>query len=414
MQSRRSFVVSSAAALTAAGAQSAMGANDRLRLGVIGNGGRGTYVMSLFQKNEDVAVGAMCDVYKTNLERAVQTNKLAPGTFESYSDYRRVLDRKDIDICLVATPDHWHCPIVIDACQAGKDVYVEKPLSNEIEPCQRAVEAVKKYNRVVQVGIQQRGYEHYQKAQKMVRDGLLGQVYLVMLMYSGLYGGRAGQPTDPPEGLDWEMFQGPAPRRQYVPGRQRSWRSFYDYGGGLITDWGVHITDVAHWFMGDDMPRTASAAGQYVRYQPPPREEVPDTVSVSWAYDKFVMNLTSWEVPWLPPGLTNINTYGNIFVGTNGSLYVNRESYALLAPLRAGARGGASKPVESVSFRRPDNSDEGTINYVRNFLDCVKSRQKTIMDIETAYRSTVPTLLGRLAVRDGKMMAWDGTKASVV
>jgi predicted dehydrogenase len=243
---------------------------------------------------------------------------------------------------------------------------------------------------------------------------LLGQVYLVMLMYSGLYGGRAGQPTDPPEDLDWEMFQGPAPRRQYVPGRQRSWRSFYDYGGGLITDWGVHITDVAHWFMGDDMPRTASAAGQYVRYQPPPREEVPDTVSVSWVYDKFVMNLTSWEVPWLPPGLTNINTYGNIFVGTNGSLYVNRESYALLAPLRAGARGGSTKPVESVSFRRPNNSDEGTINYVRNFLDCVKSRQKTIMDIETAYRSTVPTLLGRLAVRDGKMMAWDGTKASAV
>ena len=339
MQSRRGFVVSSAAALTAASARSVMGANDRLRLGVIGTGGRGTYVMSLFQKNEDVAVGAMCDVYKPNLEAAVQKNKVAPGTFESYSDYRRVLERKDIDILLVATPDHWHCPIVIDACQAGKDVYVEKPLSNEIEPCQRAVAAVKKFNRVVQVGIQQRGYEHYQKAQKMVRDGLLGQVYLVMLMYSGLYGGRAGQPTDPPAGLDWEMFQGSAPRRQYVPGRQRSWRSFYDYGGGLITDWGVHITDVAHWFMGDDMPRTASAAGQYVRYQPPPKDEVPDTVSVSWAYDKFVMNLTSWEVPWLPPGLTRINTYGNIFVGTNGSLYVNRESYAVLAPLRAG-RGG--------------------------------------------------------------------------
>src|SRR5450759_4211771 len=114
MQSRRGFVVSSAAALTAAGARSLMGANDRLRLGVIGTGGRGTYVMSLFQKNEDVAVGAMCDVYKPNLEAAVQTNKVAPRTFESYSDYRRVLDRKDIDILLVATPDHWHCPIVID------------------------------------------------------------------------------------------------------------------------------------------------------------------------------------------------------------------------------------------------------------------------------------------------------------
>jgi predicted dehydrogenase len=409
MQSRRGFLGTSAAALSAASAQRVMGANERIRLGVIGTGSRGTYVMQLFQKNADVDVAALCDVYRPNLEAAAAKGKLDPAVTGMYGDYRRVLERKDIDAVLIGTPDHWHCPIVMEACQAGKDAYVEKPLSNEIEPCQRAVETARKYNRVVQVGIQQRGYEHYQRAAKMVHDGALGKVYLVMLMYSGLYGGRGDKPSDPPEGLDWEMFQGPAPRRPYKASRQRSWRSYYDYGGGLVTDWGVHLTDVAHWFMQTTAPRTAAAAAQYVRYDPSLTEEMPDTVSVSWTYDNFVMSLQSWTVPWLPPEIPKISTYGNVFSGTLGSIFVNRESFGVFP---TGRRPGSSAPtLEALNFRRPENSDEGTINLVRNFLDCVKSRQRPLLDIETGFTSTLPTLLGRLAVRDARMYSWDGSKA---
>jgi predicted dehydrogenase len=411
MIDRRNFLANTAL-LAALPSLKVLGANDRIRLGVIGSGSRGQYVMEGFLSYPDCAVAAVCDVYKPNAAKAAAIVESQLGaTPDVYGDYRRVLERKDIDAVLVATPDHWHCPITIAACEAEKDVYVEKPLSNAIEPCVQAMRAAEKNKRVVQVGVQQRSFPHFQRAAKLVQDGLLGRVYHAPMLYPGGYGQSYEQPSDPPEGLDWDMFQGPAARHPYTSSRQRSWRAYYDYGGGLVTDWGVHLVDVVHWYLADDLPRAVSASSQYVRFQSPDKEKVPDTFALSWTYDKFVSSFTNWSPNWSTPELP-ADASGNYFVGERGTLFINRSGF-MARPVR---RGGQQRQeeFEPVVFRKPPEPqrvEEGTRLHVRNFLDCIKSRQKPAADIETGFRSTLPTLLGLLAIRNGRMYSWDGSAA---
>ena len=433
--SRRSFLVGSA--ITAAVSRSAIGANDRIGFALIGAGSRGSYMAGVFTDFEDVNMLAVCDVFKPN--RDEQATKLGAKTKtnpEAVGDYRRVLDRKDVDALLVTTPDHWHGPIVIEASQAGKDCYCEKPLSNTIEMGQKMRAAVRQYKRVVQIGLQQRSWQHFQENAKRVQDGMIGNVYQVDCMYTGNYTRDPGPPTAPPADLDWEMFQGNAERRPYTNMRQRTWRAFYDYSGGTLLDWGTHLTDVSHWYMNVDAPLTCSASGQYVRAPVLP-EMLPDTLSVTWKYPKFVMtykNSVESNPDW--------DTQGNHFIGTGGWLHVNRTEYrvravagrgqapapAAAAPgaqaaagatppagRGAGGRGAPAPPrFEPITERFRYDGNPSDHAHVRNFLDCVKSRQDPVVSIDTGFYSTLPTLMGVLAVRYGKTYAWDGKQAVAV
>jgi predicted dehydrogenase len=419
--SRRSFLnVTAGAALlavpslhakTASRAKTRIqGANSRVRIGLIGSGGRGNQVAGFFLRHPDCQFVAASDPYKMRLDSTIdRLTKAQTGVkVDAHEDYRRILERSDVDAVLVATPDHWHCPITIDACAAGKDVYVEKPLSNEIGPAWKAVEAARKHNRVVTMGVQQRQGEAFKEAAQLVQDGGLGKVTHVMLQFQGSYG-QAPEPTaEPPAGLNWDMFQGPAPRRPFKPSRLR-WRSFYDYGGGLVTDWGVHLVDVAHWYLKADLkaPVLTSAAAQYITLQNPERDQCPDAFTISWQYDDFVMSFTNaivhdWE----------FGRQGTYFFGQNGSLLVHRSGFEVRPRPAPGGRGGQTPPPNPLQARRRPfaenyQNDPDTIAHARDFLDCIKSRKRPVGDVEIGYYSSLPCLLAIHAIREGCSFKYD-------
>lgn len=293
------------------------------------------------------------------------------------------------------------------------DVYVEKPISNTIEAAQVMVQAARKYNRVVQLGTQQRSGVHFQEAAKFVRDGYIGKVNHVALVQPGSYNQRPQPNTAPPPELDWEMWQGPAPRHPYSPMR-RMWRAFYDYGGGLITDWGVHLSDIAMLGMNSDNkgPLLTSCSGQYVNAERD-LEQVPDTFSASWQYDGFVMSFSNM----VPPSPA-FDMQGTWFYGTKGVLHVNRSGYHII-PVTARAMPGGPPPAapiegKTVNVKEDYDNDPDTTAHARNFLDCVKSRKRSTSDIEIGFNATLPCLLALKAVKEGKTFAWDGKSAKAV
>jgi len=266
------------------------------------------------------------------------------------------------------------------------------------------------------VGLQQRQGEHFQEAAKLVQEGLLGDVTHCVMQYRGAYTMPPEPTEDPPADLDWEAFQGPAPRRPYKPSRQRRWRAYYDYGGGLVTDWGAHLVDVAHWYLSRDTgaPRITSASAQYVNVENPERDQVPDAFIVSWQYDDVVMSFTN-AVAEEP----EFGGHGNFFFGPRGSLQVHRGGFRILPSQPRRPRPGEPEPPPPIearvrTFEEDYQNDPHTIAHCRNFLDCVKSRKRPVSDIEIGFHSTLPCLLGLLAIREGRTFAWDGEQASPV
>jgi predicted dehydrogenase len=439
MSRRRFFdlAAGAAGALVAGGHLSAQagprGPNDKVRMALIGSGSRGRSVAALFVRNHaDVQYVAACDAYQMRLDQGVeQLSELQKGvTIDAYEDYRRILDRSDIDAVLIATPDHWHCKMLIDAMAAGKDVYVEKPLSNTVERAVEALRAYKTLKRVVQLGTQQRSGQHFQEAARIVQDGQLGKITHAVIQFGGTGYGTPPEPEAPiPDGLNWELFQGPAPRRPFKQGRLR-WRGWWDYGGGLITDWGVHLTDVALWYLNAQHigPMVTSGTAQYVNFVNPERDQSPDAFSVSWQYPSFVMTFTNAVVQdW------EFGRQGNYFFGTGGSLLIHRAGYEVRPGGGQGSRGrGAAGrgnapqgPKEAVSgttpaappmvqarrvpWRESDGSDSSsaTIAHARNFLDCLKSRNKPLSDLEVGFYASLPCLLAVKAVRESRSFRWD-------
>jgi predicted dehydrogenase len=418
MLSRRRFLQTTAAAAAVlpgslAGAQArAQGASDRIRIATIGTGTRGTMVAGFFQRHKDCEVVAGCDVDKTRLDQFVKKLGAGGTTIETYEDYRRILDRKDIDAVLVATPDHWHGPMTVDACAAGKDVYVEKPVSNAIEPAWKMVEAARAHERVVQVGLQQRQGKHFKEAAVLVQEGLLGRVTHVVMQFPGGYTLPPEPEQAPPAELNWDLFQGPAPRRPYKPSRHRRWRTYYDYGGGLVTDWGVHLVDVAHWYLNLDgkPPRLASASAQYVNVENPERDQVPDAFIVSWQYDSVVMSFTN-----AVPHDADFGNQGTWFHGPKGCLHVHRGGFEVKPNPPRRMPGGPEPPPPIEPRLRGFNEnyfdDPDTMAQCRDFLDCIKSRKRPVSDIEIGFHSTLPCLLALLAIREGRSYGWNGTAA---
>jgi predicted dehydrogenase len=410
----------------AAVGQNAPAASDKIRVGVIGTGNRGNQVTQSWLKHEDATFVAVCDVARDRLDNASAKLASAGHKVDTYDDYRRILDRKDVDAVLIATPDHWHGPMTVDACAAGKDVFCEKPVSNQIAPGLKMIDAARKYNRVVQIGLQQRSWPHFQEAANLIRQGAIGSSNHVVMAPPG-GGGFGGQqappvaPQTPPATLNWEMFQGPAPRKPFLQQRL-SWRGWYDYGGGNITDWGVHLVDLLTWYlqMDEKAPQIVHAATQYVR-SPRDPERVPDTYVVTMQYEGLVATLSNAALF----GPNNEPMWGNYFYGDKALLHVNRSGYEVRprpAPMGRGGRGGpgtapATPPpppaplaqATKVGFTGGElDPVDATSAHIRNFLDCVKSRQRPAADVAIGFNSTLPTLMAIESIKaGGKAIKWD-------
>ncbi|MGE0126985.1 MAG: Gfo/Idh/MocA family protein [Blastocatellales bacterium] len=405
---RRGFIKQGIATAGAIAASSAniLGANDRVRVGVIGPGRQGRGVMKTFMKNPDVQIVAVCDVYQPQIEFAIKDARLEG--VQTHKDFRRILDDKNIDAVIVASPDHWHALQAVMACQAGKDVYVEKPISVAVDEGRKMVQAARKYNRVVQVGTQQRSGDHYQKAAEIIRSGQIGKVTFVRTWNFGnqLPDGIGAPPdANPPDGLDWDMWLGPAPMRPFNanrfgvhPDRWSSFRWFWDYAGGMMTDWGVHHLDIVQMIMQVDAPAAITAIGG--KYALKDNRETPDTLMVSYEYPGFVCTYENRECNaqgWNGQG------YGILFHGADATLYVNRE-YFEITPEKG-------RKIEAQRVKGANRQGDA---HIRNFLDCVKSRRTPTSDIEIGHRSTTTCLLGNVALRSGRRIAWDAKAERIV
>jgi predicted dehydrogenase len=432
---RRQFIQVGAGAVGASLAQppiaraqtgGVVGSNDRVRMAIVGSGSRGNQVLTSFAECPDNVFVAACDVFKERLDATAQKLGQDGNKVDSYEDYRRVLDRKDIDAVLIATPDHWHPQQTIDACEAGKDVYLEKPACNAatLEQAAKMVDVARRTRRVVQVGTEQRSWPHFDQARALLQQ--LGGVTHVVLQYGG-GGSPITEPVVPvPAGLNWEMFQGPAPRKPYKAGRQRQWRYYWDYGGGLVTDWGVHLVDTALWFMDAQRkgPRLTTGIGQFVNVETPDVERPFNAFTAVWQYDRFVMTFANAVI-----GNPDFPFHGTVFIGPRGSLVVNRTGYMLRPPERglgggrgraagpsgAGAMGSAPPPPPPLEAKVVNGGPElemvvkATTQHVRNFLDCVKSRQQPVSDAEVGFYATLPCVLAIRAMREGKAIGWDAS-----
>jgi predicted dehydrogenase len=409
--SRRDF--SKTAAMAAAGlalsagpaVRSVLGANERVGVGLIGAGGMGQADLRDFLHTGQVDCVAIADPYQPHLDEAAT---MTLGKAKTYKDFRRVLEHKDIDAVIIATPDHWHAIPMIAACEAGKDVYQEKPLSHTLFEGRKMVEAATKHNRVVQVGTQQRSGEHFQKAVELVRSGKIGKVTLAKTwIYGNQYPEGIGNPpdSDPPAWFDWDWWLGPAPKRPYNINRGiYNFRWFWDYSGGILTDWGTHLMDIVHWAMGVDAPKTIMATGG--KYVLEDNRETPDTLEVMYQYPaspvsgkEFVARFSNRVANDRGP---DGHSYGIQFFGTDGTLFIDRGGYTLWPePSRYGPeRFGPGSVISS-------GGSAQHYPHVLNFLECLKSRQKPNSDVETMHRSTSAGLLGVIAFKLGRKLTWD-------
>lgn len=393
---RREFIrtVSAATAASALSYSRILGANERVQMGVIGCGSRGVGVMNSFLKVGDVDVTALCDVYGAQLDRAKES---APRA-KAFKDHRKLLETRDLDAVLVAVPDHWHLATTIDALQAGKDVYVEKPLTLKIEEGPAIVKAARINKRVCQVGMQQRSGRHYLQAKQEYFDtGKLGKVTLVRTWWHGnsfhLRRAPASLQTQPAD-LDWAHFLGPVTWRDYDPQQYYNWRAYLDYGGGQITDLFTHWIDVVHMFMGQDIPIAASASGGVYAYHD--GRTAPDTIHVLLEYPT---DFTATFEATLVPSITGA---GIEFCGTEGRLVITRARFDVFEP-------NSATPVASVAAS--GNMDQ---DHMQNFVECVKSRKLPNGDVLIGHRSAQASHLGNIAYVEKRRVQFDPVREMIM
>jgi predicted dehydrogenase len=411
MDDRRDFIKGAGAALTTSLFTARVkGANDRVAIAFIGMGRMGLGNLSHAMAQPGVEVAAVCDVYEPALERAVAASARGPQgepdarpKARAVRDFREILRDKSIDAVCIATPDHWHAYMSVEACKAGKDVYVEKPICVAVEEGRKMVQAARKHNRVVQVGTQQRSGIHFQKAAKLVRSGELGKITFCRTWNYGKQKDEGiGNPPDsePPAGLDWDLWLGPAPKRPFNPNRWgvdpkafSHFRWFWDYAGGMMTDWGIHLLDIVQMAFDEMAPAAVTALGG--KYFLTDNRETPDTLQVSYEYPGgFVATYENRE--------TNAQSmfgrnYGILFHGTRGTLFVDRSRYEVIPE-----KGSDLQALEEKS-----SNNHGRAHW-ENFLSCMRTRQKPAADIEIGHRSTSTALLGNVALRSKLRIDWDG------
>lgn len=381
--------------------------SDQVNIGVIGINGMGWSNTLSFLKHPGVNIVALCDVDKNVLDKRMAEltiKNINTSKIKTYKDYRALLNQKDIDVVIIGTPDHWHALMMIHAAQAGKDVYVEKPVGNSIAECRTMVKAQEKYKIVVQAGQWQRSQQHFRDAIEVVHSGKLGNIRTVKVScYQGwMKPGPKVADSQPPAGVDYKMWLGPAKTRAFNSSRFHfNFRWFWDYAGGLMTDWGVHLIDYAIFGMKASVPKSVSALGGDFAY-PDLYQETPDTLTALYEFDNF--NLI-WDHAM---GIDNGN-YGRdhsiAFIGNNGTLVLDRGGWEVIEEKRS---------EKKISVARKKPSENGLDAHTKNFLEVVKSRKFENLNcsIQTGAHIATVCQMGNIAFRSGKKVVWDTKKSS--
>ena len=397
---RRQFLGALAGAGAALAARphvrAAEAATRKLVIGHIGVGGRGKSLLGMVLQMPDVAVAAVCDA---DLRNAREARELAGGAPEVYQDYRRLLERRDIDAVIIAAPDHWHALMTVHACQAGKDVYVEKPLSHNILEGRRMVEAARRHGRIVQTGMNHRSADYQRQVAEIVRSGRLGTVKRVK---TWMWENPVEPPLpdqEPPPELDWDLWLGPAPKVPFNPRRAPfNFRWFRDYAGGYMTDWGAHMMNVVTWAMDADLTGPVSVEGSWKMSPEPNAYEFPAEMEVRWEFKQPEFTLT-WHQPRRPDDEIG-ERHGIVFYGTDALLAFYFTEWHVLKdgePVEVAPIG--SKPGDVELFRSP--------GHLQNWVDCIRSRALPIADVEIGHHTVAICHLGNVAAMAGARLEWD-------
>jgi predicted dehydrogenase len=401
-------------AATAASYSRVLGANERIRVALIGCGGMGRADLRDFLKVKNIECVALCDVDDSQVAKTIKeiAEPAAQKPGLTTRDFRKVLELKELDAVIVATPDHWHALPTVMACQAGKDVYVEKPLSVAIAEGRVMVETARKHDRVVQMGTQQRSGPHYAEAVEYVKSGKLGKIRLVRAWaYLDWKGETPVLPDGPvPEGVDYDMWLGPAQKRPFNQNRFHfTFRWYWDYSGGLMTDWGAHMIDIANWGMGIKAPSSAVSIGGKFGY-PNDAMETPDTQQVMWAFPGFSM---IWEHALGVGRGPEAREHGVQFHGEQGVLVVDRGGWEVYPETD---RIDKPRVYRSAAVpRRPaSTSSDMHLLHVQNFIDCMHSRKRPNSDVEIGHNSMIACHLGNIAQRLGRQIKWDVDREMII
>jgi predicted dehydrogenase len=367
---------------------------DRVRIAVIGVRSRGTDLAQLFARQEDAEVVAICDIDDAMLAKPVgAVEKITGKSPRTEKDFRRLLDDKSIDAIAIAAPDHWHALLTVLGCQAGKDVYCEKPASHNLVEGRRMVEAARKYQRVVQLGTQRRSAEAVKEAIAHLQSGAIGKVGLARTwIHQQRQPIGHGKPGEVPSGVDYAMWQGPAPDRPFYPNRfHYNWHWFWNWGTGELGNNGIHGVDVARWGLGVEAPlRVTSGGGKYVFDDD---QEVPDTQVVTWEFPECAI---VWEHRmWSKHGLEG-SGFGNAFYGDKGTLIIDEKGWRVEDGEKAEGKGASNSQAA----------------HVANFLDCMRSRKAPHAEIEVGHLSTRLCHLGNIAHRVGRKLTFDAASES--
>jgi predicted dehydrogenase len=392
---RRAFILGGGGMLMAQTASS-----DEVVMGVIGSGSRGTFVMTVFQKDATLRVGAICDVYEPNLERGISTaSKVAGNHPKLYRNYKDLLADKDIHAVLIATPEHWHTQMVLDALAAGKDVYVEKPLCQTPEEGVRLVEAEKKSKSIIQVGMQRRSYDLYLEGRDIVKSGKLGSVRMVRSWWLNNYLG--GTPATKLEGtLDWEQWQGPAARRPFDADRFRNWRFYSDYAGGIVADQGAHVFDGIHLLMGASYPLAVNASAGKVHKA---GVDTPESVVAIAEYPEDFIGV--FTVNYAAMQYKSRNDQFNQLDGDQARMDIGRED------LKVFLKGAEDEPA--ITKKSPKGFGYATDLHVQNFLECVRTRKPPTAPMRIAFQAALVVQMANLSLKQGRRLRWNAAAQKV-
>ncbi len=405
---RRAFI---GTALTAASRDRVLGANDTIRVGLIGCGARARYISDFAGKLPGIRIAAVCDVFEENAQRAVEQ---FGGGIPACEDFRRVLDSKDIDAVMVASPEHWHATQAVLACEAGKDVYVEKPMSHNVVEGRKMVEAARRHDRVVQVGTQHRSAPHFRELAERVRNGEFGKILSVRLFhYRNRFPEGIGHTPDeqPPKGMNWDFFCGPAPLLRFSQNRLKYWLQYYEFSGGSVTDMAIHYIDTVHEIMGAERPLSVTANGS--RFFVKDDGNVPDVLQIVYEYPGFLMTwdenrVNSYGIGARTQGMKYHQTKGDndhptgmIFYGSHATVVADRVGYEVFSDAKIPSR---------ITGPTRGTADDVTQLHVTNFFDCVRSRKRPNADVEIGHRATLVGHIGNIAYRTGKKLHWDSEK----
>ena len=384
LPTRRNFIVTTG--LTALGATRVLGANDRLRVGVIGAGGRMQDLIVAADKAGNYEIAAVSDVYGPRLDAIKKLP--SGGAATTHANYQEIL-QQNLDAVFIASPDHWHVRMAVDALNAGKDVYLEKPVTHTIEEGAALVKAVRANKRILQCGMQQRSWSHFRDAVDLIQGGSLGKVVQVRTYWWQNYGAAKGFKAVDSGALDWKSWLGGAPEQAFSEEKFYRWRWFWNFGGGAMTDLFTHWIDVVHWAMKAEQPHEVHMLGDKYVF---PEWDCPDTVEVALRYPGF-------SVVYEGMMSSSIDDGGLEFRGTEATLKINRGGFGV---------HHEGTPARVNPVLRAESFQDGTIDHMQNFFDCVKSRREPNAPVETGVAAARAGQIANLAYQKGGQITWTG------